>query len=197
MADNDRQKWNAVFDSGKFEASQPARVLEENLHLLPPAGVALDLACGLGANAMLLARQGLETHAWDISDTAIGKLNDLAGRSGLTIYSEQRDVIDKPPTPDIFDLIIVSRFLDRRIVPHIIDALKNKGLLFYQTFTRNKPEDSGPSNPDYLLERNELLRLFDALAILYYREDDQVGRLKEGFRNEAMLVAQKTRSGIY
>jgi 2-polyprenyl-3-methyl-5-hydroxy-6-metoxy-1,4-benzoquinol methylase len=28
---------------------------------------ALDLACGLGANALVLAKQGLTTEAWDIS----------------------------------------------------------------------------------------------------------------------------------
>jgi tellurite methyltransferase len=64
-------------------------------------------------------------------------------------------------------------------------------LVFYQTFTREKSADCGPSNPAYLLEENELLRLFSGLRILAYREEGNVGDVAQGFRNEAMIVAQK------
>jgi tellurite methyltransferase len=191
MNDNDRQKWNNIFKSSKHDTDQAADVLTANLHLLPGSGTALDLACGLGANAILLAETGLSTHAWDISDVAIGKLQARAADAGLSIQLEQRDIIHNPPTAESFDLIIISRFLDRSIIDHIIRALKINGLLYYQTFTRNKSEKTGPENPDYLLGRNELLMLFESMTILFYREDDRVGDLGLGNRNEAMLVAQK------
>jgi tellurite methyltransferase len=41
-------------------------------------------------------------------------------------------------TENAFDVIVVSRFLDRTLSDAIIDALKPDGLLFYQTFTRDK-----------------------------------------------------------
>jgi len=49
-----KAKWNERYRAatGELKAS---RVLKENLHLLPDHGRALDLACGLGANAILLA----------------------------------------------------------------------------------------------------------------------------------------------
>jgi tellurite methyltransferase len=41
------------------------------------------------------------------------------------------------------------------------------------------------------LAENELLRLFSELRVLAYREEGRVGNMAEGFRNEAMIVAQK------
>lgn len=46
---------------------QPSQVLLDNSHLLPASGRALDLACGLGANALYLAKRGMTTSAWDLS----------------------------------------------------------------------------------------------------------------------------------
>jgi SAM-dependent methyltransferase len=168
-----------------------ARVLADFEHLLPATGRALDLACGTGGNALLLAQHGLETWAWDISDTAVTQLQALARDSNAGITVQQRDVVCLPPDPGSFDVIVVSRFLDRDLIPAICRALREHGLIFYQTFTREKPPGCGPGNPDYLLEVNELLFLFKSLRIIYYREDGNIGDTARGFRNEAMLIAQK------
>lgn len=166
--------------------------MAENSHLLPTTGSALDLACGLGANALLLARYGLETHAWDSSPVAIERLRQAAQTQDLAISAEIRDVERHPPPADTFDVIVVSRFLCRALAPLLLRALKPGGLLFYQTFVRDKAPDIGPSNPDYLLEPNELLALFADLRLAVYREEARLGDTCRGFRNEAMLVAWKT-----
>jgi 2-polyprenyl-3-methyl-5-hydroxy-6-metoxy-1,4-benzoquinol methylase len=44
----------------------------------PNAGVALDLACGLGRHALWLASRGWQVSGVDISEVAIGKLNHAA-----------------------------------------------------------------------------------------------------------------------
>jgi 2-polyprenyl-3-methyl-5-hydroxy-6-metoxy-1,4-benzoquinol methylase len=191
MQINDREKWNNKFRSGNYINNKPAQVLTENLHLLPQTGTALDLACGLGANAIFMAKRGLTTHAWDTSDIALDMLHATTKQNGIRIIIERKDIIKNPPSAESFDVIIVSHFLERSIVSEIINALKKNGLLFYQTFTLNRLVDTGPRNMKYLLERNELLRLFTSLSVLHYIEYDQVGNLDSGNRNEAMLVAQK------
>ncbi|WP_246598886.1 class I SAM-dependent methyltransferase [Methylogaea oryzae] len=163
----------------------------DNAHLLPPSGRALDLACGLGGNALLLARLGLRVHAWDISPVAVERLRLAAAEPGLAIDAEVRDAENAPWPQAFFDVIVVSRFLCRPLAGPIAAALKPGGLLFYQTFVGDKAEGIGPSNPDYLLERNELLRLFAGLRVIAYREEGLVGDMGRGFRNEAMLVAQQ------
>jgi len=191
MSDQDRDKWNRIYQASDRDSHGAAVVLTENLHLLPRHGKALDLACGTGANAIELAKCGLDVHAWDISDVALDRLGRQADKSGLHISLLRRDVSLHPPEPASFDVIVVARFLDRGIVPHLIEAIRPDGLLYYQTYTRDKPAHIGPSNPDYLLARNELLALFSRLAIVFYREDGRSGDLERGHRNEAMFVAQK------
>ena len=190
MGISDRDKWNRIYGSGTPH-STAARVLADFEHLLPAAGRALDLACGAGGNALLLAQHGLETWAWDISDTAVAQLQALARENNLSITVQQRDVVRQPPDPGSFDVIVVSRFLDRDLIPAISRAMRDHGLIFYQTFVREKPSGCGPSNPEYLLDVNELLFLFKSLRIIYYREEGNIGDTARGFRSEAMLIAQK------
>jgi tellurite methyltransferase len=185
-----QQKWNARYQKAS-KTPQPAQVLRDNQHLLPSAGRALDLACGLGENAFLLAEHGLDTWAWDISDRAIDRVQQAARQWGLSLRTEVRDVVAAPPIPNSFDVIVVSHFLDRSLAPTLIEALRPEGLVFYQTFTRTAVEDVGPRQPAYRLADQELLQLFRSLSIVVYREEGRIGDLTRGLRNEAMLVGQK------
>jgi SAM-dependent methyltransferase len=191
MADSDRDKWEQRHASGHEGNPEPARVLADYAHLLPARGRALDLACGRGGNALFLARQGLETLAWDFSAVAIESLNVAARRADLALAAEQRDVVENPPESSGFDVIVVSHFLDRGLIPKLIAALRPGGLVYYQTFLRESAAAEGPRNPAYRLGANELLELFAPLHVLAYREDGLVGDPAQGFRNEALLVAQK------
>lgn len=185
----DTDRWDARYrDTAE---TPPARVLVENVHLLPARGRALDLACGLGANALVLATHGLETFAWDSSAVAIERLGSLARARGVHVHAAVRDVVRQPPEPRNFDVIVVSHFLDRTLTAHLIAALRPHGLLYYQTFTRTRIGDSGPHNPAYLLKDGELLAMFAPLQPLVYREEGRVGNTRSGFRGQAMLVACK------
>lgn len=188
---DDARKWNEKYRQSEYKDLIPVKVLLENQHLLPSSGRALDLACGRGANALFLAERGLETHAWDISDVVITQLDQKASELKLQLNAQQRDVVSQPPEPDSFDVMVVSRFLERKITPTLIAALRRDGLVFYQTFIREKTNDTGPKNPDYRLDNNELLELFHPLHIVYYREEGTLGDIQQGFRNEAMLIGQK------
>lgn len=182
-------KWDARYRAAG--ATTVTEVLAENHHLLPAEGEALDLACGLGGNALLLAQAGLHTRAWDISPVAIERLNTRASATELPLRAEVRDVLAAPPSALSFDVIVVSRFLERDLCPALMAALRPGGLLFYQTFTRDKAVPGGPMNPDFLLAENELLRLFDGLRLRIYREEGCIGDVRRGLRNEALLVAQQ------
>ena len=150
MPDHDSllKKWN---QRHRDLSHQPraAEVLTQNLHLLPARGRALDLACGLGGNALLMARTGLEVAAWDLSPVAIERLQELAEVQQLpNMNPETRDLSAEPLPLERFDVIAVSYFLDRELIPSMIASLKRGGLLFYQTFTRVAVTEQGPSNPD-------------------------------------------------
>lgn len=184
-------KWDRRYHDSQ-SPGQCCWVLQNNLHLLPESGVGLDLACGLGANALTLAQNGLESHGWDSSAVALAKLQDFAKSDSLPVNTLLRDVEQAPPQANSFDVIVVSQFLYRPIFPALLDALKPGGLLFYQTFHQHKLSTEGPSSPDYLLAANELLTLLAPLQLLFYREDAGVGNQTQGLRDCSYYVGRRS-----
>jgi len=168
-------KWNARYAYSDKSKPAPADILLRGAAFLPKSGVAADIACGLGGNAMYLAQNGLTVFAWDISQTAIDSIQHKS------VTAEVRDVINHPPESDSLDVIVVSRFLDRNLCAKLIDALRPNGVIFYQTFT------AGLSNPDYLLKENELPALFAPLTTCYAYESTVNER---GF-SEAQFIGRK------
>jgi tellurite methyltransferase len=191
MVHPDAEKWDAIYRSGGHHRQEPVKVLKNYSHLLPSSGTALEPACGRGANALYLAQRGLDTSAWDISEEAIRNLDDRARQLGLQVNTRVCDVVTNSPPANSFDVIVISYFLDRPIIPHLIRALKLNGLLFYQTFIRERIDDTGPGNDDYRFAENELLLLCRDLHIVLYHEEGMIGNTRHGFRNEAMLIGQR------
>ncbi|MCG8068889.1 MAG: methyltransferase domain-containing protein [Candidatus Thiodiazotropha taylori] len=186
-----RIKWDQRYADAE-KVARPAEVLLSNAHLLPEQGSALDLACGLGGNALFLAQRGFTVEAWDLSSVAIQRLAQGAGQLKLNnLHARVRDVESQPPRTEQFDVIVVSYFLERSLIPTLIQALKPGGLVFYQTFTRQAVSSEGPQNPAFRLADQELLQLFSQLHVRVYREEGRLGDLSLGSRDVAMLVAQK------
>lgn len=191
-ADADRRdRWNERWQRRAYAQSPVVDVLARYAHLLPKHGAALDLACGLGVNALFLAERGLDASAWDYAPVAIERLLDEATRRGLPVAAEVRDVVRSPMAVASFEVIVVARFLERGLCPAIASALRPGGLLFYQSFVRERSSDRGPDDERFRLAPNELLRLFPMLELLAYHDEGAVGDTALGFRDEAMMVARR------
>ena len=191
MSNPIREKWDKIYSKNREQTASATAVVRDNLHLLPGSGIGLELACGLAANSFAMAGQGIKMDAWDISAVAVEQVNQHAAVEGANVTAVARDVVEQPPEQAHYDLVVVSHFLDRSIIPAIIDCLKPGGLVFYQTFSQTRVGEGGPSNMDFRLADNELLSLFAGFKVLVYREEGLHGDTSKGFRNEAMLVAQK------
>jgi len=191
MTDSIKKKWNKIYAKSDHTVDiAPCEVLSRYNYLLPQSGNALDLACGLGGNALFLTSRSLDATAIDSSSEAIDKLN-AKNQPRLTcecLFVSSGEQLGE----SIYDVIVVSRFLDRSLCGAIVRALKPGGVLFYQTFVSDKADtDVGPSNPDYLLQSNELLRLFADLHILAFNDEATVGDVTLGVRNQSYLVGQR------
>jgi len=194
-------KWNqrySLVDWQKIDSDNPAYVLKHYSHYLPSVGRALDLACGLGANTYALAQVGLEVSAWDISEQAIVKLGKKAESLGLCVDAHCRDITKDPPAENYFDVIVVSHFLERTLFPAIISALRPGGILFYQSFCGNSvntdgDSTTGPKNPHFRFQKNELRTLTTELYVLEYLEVDEwvaESDPRYSMRGQALLVAK-------
>jgi len=190
-----KQKWNDAYLSAEFFDAPVATVLSENSHLLPihkdQPLKALDLACGRAGNAQFLAKRDFIVDAIDISDTVIKGLQVFTEEHSLNINCEVCDVENNGIPKKKYDVIIVSYFLHRPLFSQIEASLKPNGLLFYQTWSQLRVDDSGPNNPAFRLASGELLRLCEGLTSIYYREDGIEGDTTKGLRNEALLIAKK------
>jgi SAM-dependent methyltransferase len=188
MTQSKKEKWNNCYNNADIATATPANILQQNSHLLPLSGQALDLACGRAGNAQLLAKQGLFVDAFDLSDTVIDALTRFAHNA---INPQVWNSETNPLATEYYDVIVVSYFLQRNIFPDIINALKTGGLLFYQTWSQQCINASGPSNPAFRLQHGELLSLCADLRIVYYQEEGELGDTQQGNRNEACIIAEK------
>jgi len=70
-----------------------------------------------------------------------------------------------------FELVVVTRYLQRDLMRAIGEALVPGGVVIYETFTVNqRVHGAGPTSAHHLLEAGELGASFSELEILSYEE---------------------------
>jgi SAM-dependent methyltransferase len=144
--------------------------------LVPAGARVLDLACGRGRHARLFAGLGCRVLAVDRDPAALAGLADVAGVETATLDLETGAW---PLAGERFDAIVVANYLHRPLFPHLLTALAGDGTFLYETFARGNEAFGRPSNPAFLLEAGELLRVVDGwLAVVAFEE----GRVEEGPR---------------
>jgi SAM-dependent methyltransferase len=168
--------------------SEPASIVCELLPLLPASGPALDVACGMGRHALILAARGQHVTAVDFSSVALGCLEARARAMGAPVHRGESIQEGGRPRKDglelvyadlekirlpehRYDLILCIQYLERNHFRQMARALRPNGVLLMETFTRAQLEfTGGRRNPAYLLETGELREAFPELRVLFYRE---------------------------
>jgi SAM-dependent methyltransferase len=165
----DRAHWDARYRDS-FKPRPPAELLQTWIDRLP-AGRALDLACGAGRNALLLAERGWRTLGVDLSPVGLHLARDEARRRGLQLDLLAVDLQAWRWPRERFDLVGVFRFLDRALCLQMAAALRPGGALIYETFTIDQRSyEGGPRSDAMLLQPGELPTLFPTLEALEYEE---------------------------
>lgn len=194
--------WDVRYSGSPNVDSAPAEVLRELLPLLPP-GAALDLACGIGRNALFLAEQGWHVTAVDGSAAALEKLRENALRRGISIQEAQgwedrqggevraitllqADLEAATLPASRFSLVLNVNYLQRSLPRRIEHSLLPGGVVLFETYTTNQLAfDGGPRNPEFLLTPGELRAAFPGCETLFYRE-------LKAQRGIATLLARKS-----
>jgi len=153
-------------------------------------GPILDLACGDGHNGIFLATKGLPVICCDISEQALSRVKELAAETRVVVETWHVDLEAEEVNPlpeNLYEGILVFRYLHRPLIPRIKKALKKGGVLIYETFTIEQPKFGKPQNPKFLLKPGELLEWFENWEIVYAFEG-----VKEGpKRAVAQVVCKK------
>jgi tellurite methyltransferase len=146
---------------------------------------ALDLAVGRGRHALALAREGFRTFAVDSKLDAIREAVDAASERQLVVRAWCADLTNYPLPREAFELVVVTRYLQRNLFGSIGDAVAPDGFVVYETFTgKQRALGIGPRSPDHLLEPGELRSSFDGFDLVFYEETSEPEAV-------ARLVARK------
>lgn len=154
-------RWDERYAAGEgAHGFEPAPVVVAAA-ALAPRGIALDLACGAGRNAIHLASLGWRVVAVDASRVGIATMMDEARRRGVeaNIEAHVADLESSPrgfsPEPGRYDLVLDVYFLDRTLFAEIRDAVRPGGLLAVAIHT-DDPSASPGMSPSFLLAPGEL-----------------------------------------
>lgn len=168
-----REKWDQRWqEKAAVSAGQPDDWLMRVLPHLPGSGTALDLACGMGRNALALAQVGYQVSAVDFSRVALAMLHAEATQQGLPVSAvcANLEAGDYPLTPESFDLVLQFYYLYRPLLPIVQHAVRPGGYVVIRTFSQTSVERFGPVNKEISLESGELLKVFSKWDVLLYEE---------------------------
>ena len=191
-SDDERERWNEKYRESPGSWLEPdsflLRAFSEFVRpLYPDGGSALDFAGGAGRNAIWLAQQGWEVTLIDISETGVEQARQNAGPLASHVHFVVDDLTGFTASQTQFDVVMAFFYLERKIFPEIVKAIRPGGLLLYKTLTMEQMKlGGGPKDPAHLLETGELLRLAHGLQVLHYREE-------VAEKATAELVARKER----
>jgi SAM-dependent methyltransferase len=154
--------------------------LLDHLDAIPRGRRVLDIACGRGRHARIMASHGWDVLAIDRDPEALAQLaTDVVGLPGnvttLCIDLEAGPIVLGTAA---FGAVLVFNYLHRPLMPAIVEAIERGGVLVYETFTTKQAERGRPKNPAFLLHPGELQTLVAPLEVVAQREGDFDGAWK-------------------
>jgi len=190
MSEQDRNKWNQRYTEDKYQKNNPVTLVEDWLPRLP-VGRTLDVACGAGRNALLLAQAGFNVDAIDISRVGLDQARQKAEKLGLNINWIEHD-FDQPYKFDTdYDLIIVLWYVNPVLITRLCNCLAPGGYLLCEEHLITDREVIGPTCSNYRVAPGELRKAVSGVDILLYEESVYMNAKGEQVAS-ARVVAKKT-----
>jgi SAM-dependent methyltransferase len=174
-SEKQKASWDSKYEQGLPSLTEPDPFFVFSYgHSVKPSfsspGVALDLACGLGRHALWLANRSWRVCGIDLSEVAIGKLNQAAHKLNVNLDLLVGDASEYKFGLVRFDLIVLFYHTDRSLFQKLVSALNPGGLLICKLSLRWDTDARLTAFGTDPLNRNELPSLFPRLHVLHHRE---------------------------
>jgi len=153
-------------------------------HLVPSGAHVLDVACGSGRHVRWFAERGCRVTAIDRDTAATEPLRGVA-----RVVIADLEGAPWPLAGEHFDAVLCTHYLWRPLLPTLVEAISEKGVLIYETFAVGNETVGKPSNPDFLLRPGELLDATRGLRVVAYED----GFLADPPRYLQRIVAARDR----
>jgi SAM-dependent methyltransferase len=133
----------------------------------PAGATVLDLACGSGRHANLLAAMGFQVTGVDRDPLALAAL-------APTVRALQADLEDThwPLLGQQFDAVLVTNYLWRPHWPELLRCVRD--WYVHETFAVGQELLGRPKNPDFLLKPGELLQVCEQAGLQVVGYEDGV-----------------------
>ena len=160
---------------------------------LRPGATALDLACGSGRHLRHLAAAGMAVTGVDRDEAAVAALRPLAEIIVADIEGQVWPLAGRR-----FDLVVVTNYLWRPLLPLIVDAVAPGGWLLYETFADGQQTIGRPARPDFLLQPGELLDVCRGrLRVIGYEDGFDPSGVNGRYVQRVAAVRPAGDAGIY
>ncbi len=195
--------WNERFEKeGYLFGTEPNSFLKSQATLFSPGQKVLSVADGEGRNGTFLADLGTDVHAVDFSDVALAKAEKLAAERGVTIRTEQVDLLSHEFSPQTYHAV-VAIFIQfatpeqrGRLFENLKNALKSGGLFVLQGYRPEQIEygTGGPPERTNMYTEEFLRQTFADFDIKHLHSHDD--SIDEGPGHSGMsalidLIAKK------
>lgn len=174
MSIADKEKWEKKYveKSQLLKAREASQRLQD--HIKHVEGTkALELASGAGRNSIFLAKNGFEVDALDIAKIALEALVENAEVEGVAdaIKTYEEDLDTFTPQEELYDLVVITSFLDRELIKRVQNSLKSGAIFFIETYMKDPSNNKEFVNLDNMLESGELKTIFqDGFETLFFAE---------------------------
>jgi len=168
----DQVRWDERYRLGRRAANmKPDAWALAQKHYLS-GGRALDVACGRGRHTLWLARLGYKVDAVDISYEGLRGLADVLEREEMAdrVRLIHADLEHWRPKSTCYDLILVTRYLNRDLLTTFGQALRPQGLVLYRTFHTDWLKIHPEFTAAYMLQPGEFTTVFADWEWLAYEE---------------------------
>lgn len=184
MAQEDKERWDEKYQNNQIPDTPIPLIID--YAPLAAGRQALDIACGMGRHSKYLASLGFEVDALDISGVALEQLKEVPH-----VHTKEVDFDTYTLPEEKYDLIVCTYYLERRLFPQMIEALKPNGMILFETFLDHPENERAPSNPAFMLKKGELEAHFgkrcELLHLPEFWDEDYLG-----YRTmKASMVARK------
>lgn len=185
------ERWAAAADDDR----PPQALLLGEQDRLPTTGRAIDVAGGLGSDALWLAELGLDVTLVDGSTVACERASARAARRHVSLTTLVIDLETAPVPAGPWDIVHIANYLHRPAIADAVAQLAVGGVLVMTIATVvNRERNENPA-PRFLVEAGELADLARAAAEaagheLRVERDDADWR--SNGRHESWLVARRT-----
>ncbi|MBE0691178.1 MAG: class I SAM-dependent methyltransferase [Anaerolineae bacterium] len=178
---HDRSRWDTIYSQRQeaiYPEPDPLLLLYTPPVMLDEQPRALDLAGGLGQNALWLAEQGYTVDLMDLSRVALMRAREeMIARDLRRVNVFQVDLEQVRLQPETYDLICVFRFLSASVMPQVRAAVKPGGRVIYETFNTGRLKHGPHMNREYLLREGDLLGYFGDWRIVHHAEMSTVSQV--------------------